>query len=206
MGETQYDIVCLFARERGLVVLKWLLSDPRFNVTALVVHSKLPKSEDCERGLRPEFPEFQKIADENGIPLYTVDTKSEAKELSCLEGVGSFHFLTTVSWRFLVPERVFSRATIAPLNMHRGKLPQYAGAEPIKQALENGDTAITLTVHEMVAELDAGEILVEKEYIIEEDSKKSLPEKVECIKEAMLPLYPKALDEALTLYIERHYE
>ena len=39
--------------------LEGLLADPRFNILTLAVHSRLPKSEDPQRSIRPEFTDFE---------------------------------------------------------------------------------------------------------------------------------------------------
>lgn len=194
-----FNVVCLFARERGVEVLKGLLDDGRFSIIGLLVHSKLPKSEDPERAIRPEFSIFKEISHRYSIPFSTVDSRKEANELEFLGPINSFDILITVSWRFLVPKDIFSRARIAAVNVHRGKLPTYAGAEPIKRALENGEKNVVLTVHEMVEEIDAGTVLIEKIHPVNFDNLKTLEENVERIKKEMLPLYPIAVLEAIDL-------
>jgi len=95
-------------------------------------------------------------------------------------------------------------ARIGALNVHRGRLPEYAGAEPVKRALENGDETIVLTVHEMAPEIDAGEVLVERPHPANYRRDDNLDENVVRIKKEMLPLYPAALIEAIDRLIERH--
>jgi methionyl-tRNA formyltransferase len=197
-----YKVVCLFARERGIRVLEGLLKDKRFTVVDLVVHSKLPRSESPDRSIRPEYSIFKALSEKHSIPLSTVDTRKAAQALASVKQLESFDFLITVSWRFLVPGDVFSRARIRAINVHRGKLPIYAGAEPVKRALENGEREIVLTVHEMVEEIDAGEVLVEKTHPVKLDREATLDENVETIKSEMLPLYPQAVVEALEMVMK----
>lgn len=47
------------------------------------------------------------------------------------------------------------------LNIHNGKLPRFRGMMPTFWALLNGESEVTITVHTMVAKLDAGAILAE---------------------------------------------
>lgn len=47
------------------------------------------------------------------------------------------------------------------LNIHNGKLPRFRGMMPTFWALLNGEQQVTITVHTMVAKLDAGEVLAE---------------------------------------------
>ena len=202
--DKRYKILCLFARERGLEVLKSLLNDRRFEVVGILTHSRLPKSEDPDRNIRPEYPFFKDLAKQYSIPLFVVDVFRESKDISFLRKINQFDFLITVSWRFLVLKQVFSRAKIVAINVHRGKLPTYAGARPIEKALGRGEKNITLSAHKMVEELDAGRVLVEKTYPVNFDKTRSIKENTERIKREMLPLYPKIVIEAMECYINRH--
>ncbi len=61
------------------------------------------------------------------------------------------------------PERfdpdVLRIASVASINLHWGLLPAYAGIAPYFWVLRNGEKQAGLTIHEMVPELDAGNIL-----------------------------------------------
>lgn len=198
-----FKVVCFFARDCGIEALKELLNDKRFTIVWLLVHSKLPKSEDPNRGIRPEFPILKEIANNHSIPMSIIDTREEAQTLTSLRTLDSFDFLISLSWRFMIPKEIFSKAKIAAINIHRGKLPEYAGAEPIKRALEKGEKFITITAHEMVEEIDAGRILIEKNHPVKYDNSRSLTENVERLKKEILPLYPKVIMETIENIIDK---
>lgn len=197
-----FKVVCLFARDCGVKALEGLLNDKRFIIAGLLVHSRLPKSEDPNRGIRPEFHIFKEIAYKHSIPLSTIDTREDAKNLAFLRTIEPFDFLISLSWRFLVPKEILQKARIAALNAHRGKLPTYAGAEPIKRAIENNEKYAVLTVHEMVETIDAGKVIIEKAHRINYDSSKTLEENIEEVKKEILPLYPEAIIEAIDKVLE----
>lgn len=200
-----FKIVCFFARDCGVEALKELLNDKRFTIIWLLVHSKLPKSEDPNRGIRPEFAVFKEIANNHSIPMSVIDTREEAQTLKSLRTL-EYDFLISLSWRFLIPKEVFSKAKLAAINVHRGKLPEYRGAQPIKRALEKREQYITITAHEMVEEIDAGRTLIEKHHPVNYDNSRKLMENIERIKKEILPLYPKVIIEAIEDIIERGYE
>ena len=52
---------------------------------------------------------------------------------------------------------------IRKYNIHCGKLPEYAGMMPIFWQILDGNSAITITIHDLAAEIDTGSILVETE-------------------------------------------
>jgi methionyl-tRNA formyltransferase len=192
----RFKVICFLARDCGVEVLKELINDGRFEIVTLFAHSKLPKSEDQNRGTRNEFSIFKEMSYTYSIPLITIDTIEESKNTATYPEF-PFDFLISVSWRFLIGGDVFSKAKIAAINIHRGKLPEYAGAEPIKRSLENGEKYITLTVHEMTKEVDSGKVLVEKIHFVNYDNSKSLIENVERIKIEILPLYFDGVIEAI---------
>lgn len=59
------------------------------------------------------------------------------------------------------------RAAPVVLNVHSGKLPTYRGMMPTFWAMERGEEEITVTVHEMVRRLDAGDVIAEFPVLIE---------------------------------------
>ena len=52
---------------------------------------------------------------------------------------------------------------IRKYNIHCGKLPEYAGMMPIFWQILDGNSTITITIHDLAAEIDTGSILVETE-------------------------------------------
>jgi folate-dependent phosphoribosylglycinamide formyltransferase PurN len=61
------------------------------------------------------------------------------------------------------PERfdpeVLGIASVASINLHWALLPRYAGIAPYFWVLRNGERETGLTIHQMVPELDAGDVL-----------------------------------------------
>lgn len=194
----KYRVAGLFSRKAGLSVLESLFTpDSDFELVCLFTNRLEPTSVHPERPERPEFSRFQAYADTHGIPFYTVDTYKQAKAMSGLRDHLPFDFLFSVSWAFLVPPDVLALPSIAPINQHRGKLPDYKKAAPVKQALENGDTTIILTTHLMNEVYDEGQILVETPLPAHYDASKTLDENVDRLKTELLPLYPLAMREAV---------
>jgi methionyl-tRNA formyltransferase len=57
---------------------------------------------------------------------------------------------------------VLDRPKRLSLNYHTGALPKYRGRQPLYWALYNGEKSVGITVHEMVADLDGGPIVVQE--------------------------------------------
>ncbi|MCP4594361.1 MAG: hypothetical protein GY842_26830 [bacterium] len=196
-------LVLLAAREAGLATLRALAEDRRHReVCAVYTHRRRPLSEDPQRSERPEFAEYVELARGLSIPLHVVDTRAEARTLAGLEAYQPFDVLLSVSWRFAVPATMLGWPRVAPINLHRGRLPDYAGTEPVRRALEAGDRSVVVTAHRMIEEIDAGPVLTERTHPVGVRCGPTLADDVERIKSELLPLYPEVAFEALELAVE----
>ncbi|MBC8214349.1 MAG: methionyl-tRNA formyltransferase [Candidatus Marinimicrobia bacterium] len=70
-----------------------------------------------------------------------------------------------VAFRIL-PKILFSIPKYGSINMHPSLLPQYRGAAPIQRAIMNGETKTGITTFQISKKVDAGNILLQKEYPI----------------------------------------
>ena len=201
MTYDRYRVVCLIARPCGARLLGTLLRHPSIEVAGVFTHSTKPTSEDPARGERPEFGLIRKLLDGTTVPLHVINTSAEARDLTGFEELEPFDFLLSLSWRFLVPARFLERSRLADINLHRGQLPKYGGAEPVRRMLEDGLKFATITAHIMTEELDAGEVLVEDDLAVEAQPHESMVELVERVKQELDPIYPvtalAALDKVL---------
>lgn len=82
--------------------------------------------------------------------------------------------------------------------IHRGKLPEYAGAEPIKQALNNNENNIILSAHNLNAEIDQGEVLESLSYPINYNSSKSLDDNIQIIRDEITPKFSELVFKTLS--------
>lgn len=195
--DDRLQMVCLLARKAGLECLKSLIQkEPEYKIATLFTHRYLPKSEARTLTERPEYKQYVSLAKIHGITLIAIDQPSEAKSLD--EKIkGGFDYLISCNWRYLVAEDVLERAALGCINLHRGKLPQYAGAEPVKRALRDGQKEIVITAHLMTDEIDKGEVLAEAHVSAGIKKSETLDDAVTRIKSEIAPIYPKVLFEAI---------
>ncbi|MDP1835694.1 MAG: formyltransferase family protein [Chlamydiales bacterium] len=154
-----YRVVALLARTHGLNGLQALLNSTKYQVVAIATHRLLPKSESEERAERSDFAHYQTLATQHDIPLYTVDSKAEQQKLEETLLNMDYDFLASISWRRLIPLSLINHARFGGVNLHRGRLPDYPGAEPIKQALSKGDKTVVITAHILDEQIDHGRTL-----------------------------------------------
>lgn len=146
--------VALLARQAGFNVLQdALIGHPRLHLVSVYTHRNLPRAEGG--GERAEVALFEEACAGAGVALQCLDGAA-AKNLHDRLPRGELDLLVSVSWRYLVPSPVLQRLRCGALNLHRGALPEYAGAEPVRRAIAAGERRVAITAHRMTAEIDAG--------------------------------------------------
>ena len=63
----------------------------------------------------------------------------------------------------LLPEEILNVPPLGSINVHSSLLPKYRGAAPINWAVLNGETVTGVTIMYMAKELDAGDIILQRE-------------------------------------------
>jgi methionyl-tRNA formyltransferase len=66
------------------------------------------------------------------------------------------------NWRTWIPPEIFDLPPYGTLNVHDSLLPAYAGFAPVIWALINGETEVGVTAHLMDADLDAGDVVLQR--------------------------------------------
>ena len=145
-----------------------------------------PKSEDPNRGEREDFKIFKKICKENNISLDVINFNNDK-----ITDFPNCDILIEVSWRYLIPQTIVKKAKILSFGIHRGKLPDFAGAEPIKQALLKGEKEIVLSAHNLDSIIDAGSTLNSISLPVKYDESISLDENIQKILDEITPFFSK---------------
>ena len=87
--------------------------------------------------------------------------------------------IMVAAYGLILPPWLLELPRLGCLNIHASLLPRWRGAAPIQRAIEAGDTATGITMMQMDAGLDTGDILlVGREPIRSDDSAASLLERV----------------------------
>jgi len=76
-------------------------------------------------------------------------------------------FIIVISYGVILRENVLNAAQC--LNIHPSALPKYRGPSPIKTAILNGDTNMDVCLMKMTSELDAGDVLLRKNILIDDN-------------------------------------
>ncbi|SDH28424.1 methionyl-tRNA formyltransferase [Microbacterium pygmaeum] len=71
-----------------------------------------------------------------------------------------------VAYGGLVREPLLSTPALGWINLHFSLLPRWRGAAPVQHALIAGDRVTGASVFQLVAELDAGDVYAQREYVV----------------------------------------
>jgi methionyl-tRNA formyltransferase len=187
-------IVAFLSRPHGFNVLKYLINSKEYKLIKLYTHSLNPKSQDPQRKNRQDFELFENLCKNNEISIEIIDEKKDI-ELD----IPQCDFIVEVSWRYLISETVTKKAKIGAFGIHRGKLPEYGGAEPIKQALEKEENEIILSAHFLDSVIDSGSTITSISHPIDIKSNLSLEENIQKIRDEITPLFSIVVDKAFKI-------
>ncbi len=182
-----FRTAALIGRDAGLGLLRdGLLQNELIDLAGVFTHGKLPKAEGGEA--RPELADYKSICAAHNIPLTILDG-AEARSIEA-SLPDNLDLLVVLSWRFILAPAALEKPKHGALNLHRGALPEFAGAEPVRRAIEAGKTRTAITAHMMVEEVDMGPEIARVWFDIPPLPKNvSSAEHAEVIKKKLLPLY-----------------
>ncbi len=177
----------IFAKE----ILKSLIEE-KYNVVGVV------SQPDRKVGRKKEikYTPVKEVAVENNIPVY--QPENIKKEYTFLEEIKP-DIIITAAYGQIVPEEVLNLPSIECINVHGSLLPKYRGGAPIHYAIINGDKKTGVTIMKMVKEMDAGDIISQKEFQIKKD------DTLEIVHDNMVEVAKDLLKETLPNIINDNY-
>ncbi len=158
-----------------------------------------------------EKPPVKVLAEEYGIPIYQPDNKEDLEKI--VEDL-QVHYGVVAAYGKILTKKVLEEPPFGFLNIHPSMLPKYRGATPVQNVILNGDEKTGVTIMKVTEEMDAGDILTQKECEIElNDTEGSLDMRLFIeganLLMATLPLYlsgqiePRVQDEKKATYTKR---
>ena len=187
-------IVGFLSRPHGYDALSAIAKSQNYKIIKLYTHKLNPKSQDPQRSIRTDYELFVKKCADNSIPLISIDTVSDE-----ITDFPDCDYILEISWRYKIPNNIINKARIAAFGIHRGKLPDFAGAEPIKQAILNGEKKIVLSAHYLEKDIDAGNIISTIEFPVNYNGDKNLDVNIQTIRDKITPLFSKLVFQTLNI-------
>jgi len=107
------------------------------------------------RGRKVASPPAKLAAERLGIPVHQPDKPALPDDVERV---------VVCAYGLYIPPRLLERSLF--LNVHPSLLPRWRGAAPVERAILAGDEETGVTIHETVAELDAGPIAAQERFPI----------------------------------------
>jgi methionyl-tRNA formyltransferase len=101
------------------------------------------------------------LAEKHDVPVLLRNRPGDPELLAALKDARP-DLIVANNWRTVLPPEVFDLPPHGTLNIHDSLLPAYAGFSPLIWALINGEREVGVTAHRMNAELDAGDVLLQR--------------------------------------------
>lgn len=142
-------------------VLRHLVAFDGAEVVAAVTQPDRP----CGRGHRCQPPEVKVLALEHAIPVLQPETLKTREAQQALKDLQADLFVV-VAYGLILPQAVLDIAPLGAINVHASLLPAYRGAAPIQRAIQDGCPVTGITIMQMDAGMDTGDILLQRSLAI----------------------------------------
>ena len=130
------------------------------------------------RGMKLNPTPVKQLALSRGLPLRQPARLREPGEQEALRTVGA-DVMVVAAYGLILPQAVLDIPRLGCLNIHASLLPRWRGAAPIQRALLAGDAETGITIMQMDASLDTGDILlIERLAIAPEETAGTLHDKL----------------------------
>lgn len=159
-----------------------------FEVVAVLTQPDRPSG----RGMQLHPSPVKQLALRHGLPVLQPASLKDTDIQRELAAYGA-DVMVVAAYGLILPQAVLQLPRHGCLNIHASLLPRWRGAAPVQRAILAGDARTGITIMQMDAGLDTGEMLLEKSCTIgPEDTAQTLLDK-------LAPLGGDAISEALPL-------
>lgn len=121
------------------------------------------------RGMKVQYCDVKRYALEKELAVYQPETLKDGAILPLLEELCP-DIIVVVAYGKILPEYVLKFPKYGCINVHGSLLPEYRGASPIQRAVIDGKKVTGVTTMYMDKGLDTGDMLLKREYEIDENA------------------------------------
>ncbi|WP_432723731.1 methionyl-tRNA formyltransferase [Jeongeupia wiesaeckerbachi] len=130
------------------------------------------------RGMKLTPSPVKQVALEHGLPVYQPEKLRTPEQQAPLQDLG-IDVMVVAAYGLILPQAVLDLPRLGCLNIHASLLPRWRGAAPIQRAILAGDTETGITIMQMDAGLDTGDMLsIHVTPITADDNAQSLHDKL----------------------------
>jgi methionyl-tRNA formyltransferase len=113
------------------------------------------------RGQQPAVPPVKRQAADAAIPVLQPEKVRTAEFLGALRA-WTPELIVVAAYGRILPATILALPPRGCINVHASLLPKYRGAAPVQWAILRGESTTGITIMQMVEEMDAGAILLQR--------------------------------------------
>ncbi|QLG89907.1 methionyl-tRNA formyltransferase [Chitinibacter bivalviorum] len=130
------------------------------------------------RGMKLTASAVKEVALAHQIPVYQPEKLRTEEQQAPLQGIGA-DVMVVAAYGIILPQAVLDLPRLGCLNIHASLLPRWRGAAPIQRAILAGDAETGITIMQMDAGLDTGDMLsIHRTPILSTDNATTLHDKL----------------------------
>jgi methionyl-tRNA formyltransferase len=154
--------------------LKRLAADASYTIAAVVTQPDRPKGRNRVVAPCP----VKSLSVELGFPVMTPERIGAPDAVDAIRALTPDIIVVAAYGQYIKPE-ILDLPPHKAINIHPSLLPRYRGASPIQWAIANGDKETGVTILYVSKEMDAGDIILQEPYPIDdEDTAETLSRKL----------------------------
>ncbi|WP_373974434.1 methionyl-tRNA formyltransferase [Chitinibacter sp. SCUT-21] len=130
------------------------------------------------RGMKLTASAVKEVALKHGLTVYQPEKLRTAEQQAPLKGIDA-DVMVVAAYGIILPQAVLDLPRLGCLNIHASLLPRWRGAAPIQRAILAGDAETGITIMQMDAGLDTGDMLsIHRTAILSDDNATTLHDKL----------------------------
>lgn len=168
------------------------------------------------RGRKLTASPVKQVALDNNIAVFQPESLRNQEAQEQLKALNA-DIMIVVAYGLILPQTVLDMPKMGCLNIHASLLPRWRGAAPIQRAIEAGDAKSGVTIMQMNAGLDTGNMLYKLETeITQSDNAQALHDRLSGLGcDALMKtldglihqtITPEVQDESLVTYAEKMHK
>ena len=107
-------------------------------------------------------PKIKEVAEDKGIPVYQPEKAKSKVFIDSVEAMAP-DIIVVMAYGQILTSRLIASPKTAIINVHASLLPLYRGASCIQGPIADGHVKTGVTIMHVVKELDAGDIIIQRE-------------------------------------------
>lgn len=149
--------------EIAAVILNTLIEHKQ-DIIAVVTQPDKPKG----RGKEMAFPPVKELAIKNNIPVYQPNRVKDEEFIKIIEELNP-DIIIVAAFGQILSQRLLDIPKYGCINVHASLLPKYRGAAPYQWAIINGEEVTGVTIMQMDAGCDTGDMILKEEVTIDKE-------------------------------------